>query len=131
MEHARMTPKRTSSSPDPLSLLPLTPAAFHILLALADGERHGYAIMRDVEERSDGDVRLAPGTLYGAIKRMLDQGIVEETDDRPDAEDDDERRRYYRLTRFGRDVVRAEAARLERLVEAARSKKLVARPRTS
>lgn len=126
-----MTPRSTAQKPDPLSLLPLTPAAFHILLALADGERHGYAIMRDVEERSDGDVRLAPGTLYGAIRRMLDQGVVEETDDRPEPDEDDERRRYYRLTRFGRDVVRAEAARLERLVEAARSKKLVARPRPS
>ena len=123
-----MNPRRAAATPDPLALLPLTPPAFHILLALADGERHGYAIMRDVEARSDGEVRLAPGTLYGAIKRMLEQGVVEETDERPAPDEDDGRRRYYRLTRFGLEVLRAEAARLDRLVEAARSKKLVARP---
>jgi len=126
-----MNARRGATTPDPRSLLPLTPAALHILLALADGERHGYAIMRDVEERSGGEVRLAPGTLYGAIKRMLDQGVVEELADRPAPDEDDERRRYYRLTRFGREVARVEVARLERLVETARSARLVPRPRAS
>jgi len=111
---------------DPHDLLPLTPAAFHILLALVDGERHGYAIMREVEERTGGEVRLGPGTLYGAIKRLLEQGVVEELELRP-ADAADERRRYYRLTSFGRRVVAAEAERLERLVRLARAKKLVPR----
>jgi len=115
-------------SPDPDTILPLTTPAFHILLALADGERHGYAIMREVQERSGGAVRLGPGTLYGAIKRMLDQGVVEETTDRPAAAEDDERRRYYRLTLFGRQVLAAEADRLEVLVRAVRSKRLRTRP---
>jgi DNA-binding PadR family transcriptional regulator len=119
-----MTPRR----PDPHALLPLSPAAFHILLSLVDGERHGYAIMREVEARSGGEVRLGPGTLYGAIKRMLDQGVLEEAGERPAREGDDERRRYYRLTALGREVVAAEAARLERLVELARAKNLLPRP---
>ena len=111
-------------SPDPDAVLPLSTPVFHILLALADGERHGYAIMREVQERSSGAVRLGPGTLYGAIKRMLDQGVVEETRERPDPAEDDERRRYYRLTGFGRQVLTAEADRLEVLVRAVRSKRL-------
>lgn len=113
---------------DPHELLPLTPAVFHILLSLVEGERHGYAIMREVEERTGGEVRLGPGTLYGAIKRLLDQGILEELELRPAADAGEERRRYYRLTGFGRRVVVAEAERLERLVRVARSKNLV--PRT-
>ena len=85
---------------DPELFLPLTPAMFHILLALADRERHGYHIMQEVDERTEGKVRLGPGTLYGSIKRMLADGMIEETDERPDADMDDERRRYYRLTDF-------------------------------
>ena len=98
---------------------------FHILLALADKERHGYDIMREIDERSEGKMRLGPGTLYGSIKRMLSDGLIEELDERPDPELDDERRRYYRLTDLGRRVAVAEAERLERLVKSARSKKLL------
>ena len=112
---------------DPELFLPLTPAMFHILLALADRERHGYHIMQEVDERTEGKVRLGPGTLYGSIKRMLADGMIEETDERPDPELDDERRRYYRLTDLGLRVARAEAERLERLVNTARSKKLLSR----
>ena len=109
----------------PEAWLPLTPAMFHILLALADKERHGYEIMREVDERSEGKVRLGPGTLYGSVKRMLSDGLIEELDERPDPEHDDERRRYYRLTNLGHRVAVAEAERLERLVKNARAKKLL------
>jgi len=105
--------------------LPLTTTVFQILLALADGERHGYAIMREVEERTAGAVRLRPGTLYRALNRMLDDGWLEEVEERPDPELDDERRRYYRLTALGRRVAAAEAQRLAREVEWARDKKLL------
>ena len=105
--------------------LPLSPAMFHILLALADRERHGYDIMREVDQRTEGTVRLGPGTLYGSIKRMLSDGLIEELDERPDPELDDERRRYYRLTDFGHRVAVAEAERLARLVKSARNKKLL------
>ena len=114
-------------SPDPESVLPLTAATFHILLALVDEERHGYAIMREVAERTDGAVKLGPGTMYGSLKRLLEQGLVEESDERADPELDDERRRYYKITRFGIAVARAEARRLEELVRAARRKKLIGR----
>ena len=115
---------------DPQELLPLTPAVFHILLALAGEERHGYGIMQEVAARSGGKVRLGPGTLYGSIKRMLADGLIEESDERPDPELDDERRRYYRLTSFGQRVAAAEAERLARLVREARVKNLLpgARP---
>ena len=109
----------------PEAWLPLTPAMFHILLALADKDRHGYDIMREVDGRTEGKMRLGPGTLYGSIKRMLNDRLIEELDERPDPELDDERRRYYRLTDFGRRVAIAEAERLERLVKSARSKKLL------
>jgi DNA-binding PadR family transcriptional regulator len=109
--------------------LPLTPAALHILLSLADEERHGYGIMREVEDRTGGEVRLGPGTLYGAIKRMLAAGLMEESDERPDPELDDQRRRYYRITDFGRQVAGAEAERLADLVDTARDKKLFRRQR--
>lgn len=108
--------------------MPLTPAVLHILLALADGERHGYGIMREVEERTGGETRLGPGTLYGSIKRMLADGLIEESDERPDPAMDDQRRRYYRMTGFGRRVAGAEVARLQALVEAAREKRLVRVP---
>ena len=112
---------------DPEELLPLTPAVFHILLALADGERHGYGVIKEVDARTEGKVRLGPGTLYGSIKRMLAEGMIEESGERPDPELDDERRRYYRLTGFGRRVASAEAERLSGLVAAARAKRLLSR----
>ena len=102
--------------------LPLTPAVFHILLALADQDRHGYAIILDVADRTGGAMRLGTGTLYTAISRLLEQGLIEESDARPAEEDDDERRRYYRLTGFGREVAHAEARRLSALVRMARSR---------
>jgi DNA-binding PadR family transcriptional regulator len=110
------------AKPRPDGTLPLTPAVFNILLALSDGEKHGYAIMLEVEACTDGEIVLGPGTLYGAIKRMLAAGVIEESDQRPDPELDDERRRYYRLTGQGQRVLRAEANRLARQVQAARLK---------
>jgi DNA-binding PadR family transcriptional regulator len=102
-------------------LLPLPPAAFHILLSLARHENHGYAIMLDIEERTDGRFTLGPGTLYTSIKRMLKAGWIEESNDRPDPELDDERRRYYRLTGLGRRVTQAETERFSHTLELARS----------
>jgi DNA-binding PadR family transcriptional regulator len=98
---------------------------FHVLLALAEGDRHGYGIGTDVDRQTDGTVRLGPGTLYGLIKRLLADGLIVETDERPDPEFDDERRRYYRLTDFGRRIACAEAVRLERLVNQARARRLL------
>lgn len=109
-------------------MLPLTPAVFHILLALVDRERHGYGIMQEISARTDGKVRMGPGTLYGSIKRMLKDGLIEESGERPDPDLDDERRRYYRVTDFGQRVVRAEALRLAQLVDVARSKQLLPGP---
>lgn len=109
----------------PEAYLPLPPATFHILLALVERERHGYAIMKEVVERSEGAVRLGPGTLYGALKRLLEAGLVEEKGERADPNMGDERRRYYRLTGLGLSVARAEARRLEAVVRAARRKKLI------
>ena len=97
-------------------MLPLSPAVFHILLALAEGERHGYGIMQEIETRTGGKTKLGPGTLYGSIKRMLSDRLIEESAHRPDPSLDDERRRYYRLTGFGRRVAIAEAKRLQDLV---------------
>jgi DNA-binding PadR family transcriptional regulator len=107
---------------NPETLLPLSPQVFHVLVALADGDRHGYSIMQDVASRTDGKLRLSAGTLYGSVKRMLEQGLIVELreSERP-ATDDDERRRYYRLTAFGRRVARAEAERLTRLLDHARA----------
>ena len=104
---------------DPDQLLPLPGAVFQILVALAEGERHGYAIMQDVDNRTDGKMRLGPGTLYGAIKRMLVQGLIVESGTRPDPGLDDERRRYYQITPFGRTVAAAETERLSKLVSQA------------
>src|SRR6266568_8001440 len=106
----------------PQELLPLTPPVFHILLALADEERHGYGIMQDVARQTRDALQLGPGTLYGCLKRMLAAGLVEESDERPDPALDDERRRYYRMTTLGKRVVRAEAQRLAGAVMAARAK---------
>jgi len=106
----------------PQELLPLTQPVFHILLALADEERHGYGIMQDVAQQTEGALQLGPGTLYGCLKRMLAAGLVEESEERPDPALDDERRKYYRMTAFGKRVVRAEAQRLAGAVTAAMSK---------
>jgi DNA-binding PadR family transcriptional regulator len=105
--------------------LPLTALVFDVLLALSDGDQHGYRIIRDVAERSGGAVTLHAGTLYRTLARLLELGFIEELDDRPAADVDDQRRRYYRLTPFGRDVARAEARRLARQVESARHRRLL------
>jgi DNA-binding PadR family transcriptional regulator len=110
---------------EPETFLPITSAAFHILLALAKGERHGYAIMQDVTASTAGKLRLGPGTLYGTIKRLLADGLIIEAGDRPDAALTDERRRYYRLSDLGLRVASAEAERLERLVGIARERRLL------
>ena len=111
--------------------LPLPPSEFQILLALADGERHGYAIRTEVALRTGDTVRLGPGTLYGSIKRMLEQGLIEESARRPAAAQDDERRRYYRITLLGRSVASAEAARMAGLVDDARRKRLLGKLETA
>jgi DNA-binding PadR family transcriptional regulator len=116
-----MRPKRR----DPETLLPLTPAMFHVLIALADGERHGYAIIKEIERRTAGDLRLSAGTLYALVRRFVSEGVIEESAERPDPALDDERRRYYRLTAFGRGVAQAEARRFETLIAMARAKQLV------
>lgn len=103
------------------ALLPLPPATFHILLALAGDERHGYAIIQDVAARTGGEVKLSAGTLYRSIQRMLEQGLIEESRRRPAPDEDDERRRYYLLTPFGSAVARAEARRLTQLVRLAKA----------
>ena len=118
-------------SSDPRDRLPLTPVALNVLLALADGERHGYGIMLEVRERTGGKVRLGPGTLYGAIKRLKEGGVIEESGKRPDPEADDERRCYYRLTGFGGKVLAAEVERLDDLVRAARRKGAFPAPQPS
>src|SRR5687768_7667736 len=118
-----MSPRRDASE-----LLPLPVSEFQILLALVDDERHGYGIKGEVALRTSGEVQLGPGTLYGSIKRMVARGLIEESDERPDPELDDERRRYYRITSLGRRVVVAEARRMERLVGIARAKRLLKRP---
>ena len=104
--------------------LPLTPAIAHILLALVDEDRHGYAIMREVERVTEGATRMGPGTLYGTIKRLLAAGLVQEADERPDPALDDDRRRYYRITPLGRRVLQAENARLTTFLAAARAKRV-------
>jgi DNA-binding PadR family transcriptional regulator len=110
------------------SYLPLTPAMFHILLALADGEKHGYAILKEVSRRTDGKVQLSAGTLYGNLARLEGSGMIVESDRRPEIGLDDERRRYYRLTEFGRAVAMAEARRMQEALEQAYAKKLFRKP---
>jgi len=110
-----------TAPPAPESLLPLPEAALHILMSLSDEDRHGYAVIQDVLARTGGEVRLSPGTLYRSIQRMLEQGLIVEKRERPAPEEDDERRRYYRITPLGTAVARAEARRLAELVRLARA----------
>jgi DNA-binding PadR family transcriptional regulator len=122
-----MSPSRrgTQEDPSPESFLPLHKDTFHILLSLADRDRHGYSVMQDVAERTEGAHRLSPSSLYASIRRLLEQGLIEELAERPDPEHDDERRRYYRLTPLGRRVAMAEARRLDRLLADARASGLL------
>lgn len=122
-------PEETVERPE--DHLPLTPAVFHVLVALADGECHGYAIMQEVERTTGGRVAMGPGTLYGTIKRLRAAGLIAESDERPDPEIDDSRRRYYRLTGLGRRVAAAEADRLAAAVADARAKRLLPDPSPS
>jgi DNA-binding PadR family transcriptional regulator len=116
----------TEAMQNPEGFLPLTPAVFNILLALSDGDKHGYGIMLEVEANTKGQVLMGPGTLYGSIKRMLQAGLIEESDERVDPEMDDPRRRsYYRLTDLGRRILRMEAERLVSQVRIARLKKIL------
>jgi DNA-binding PadR family transcriptional regulator len=119
--------RNTPEAPAPESFLPLPRDTFHILVSLADRDRHGYSVMKDVLDRTDGALRFSPSSLYASIRRLLEKGLIEELADRPDPEHDDERRRYYRLTRLGRSVATAEARRLERLLLDARSTGLLSR----
>lgn len=114
--------------PGAAELLPLTPVAFEILLALAGGERHGYAIMQSIEERTGGEMSLHAGTLYRAVGRLVDAGLLRELEERPDPEEDDRRRRYYGITALGREVAAAESARLASQVRSARDRRLWERP---
>jgi DNA-binding PadR family transcriptional regulator len=113
---------------EPEMMLPLTSAVFHVLLALAGGELHGYAIMQEVAAHTDGQIKMGPGTLYGTVKRLLEAQLIDESDERPDPHLDDERRRYYRLTGAGERVVKAEARRYAEIVKIARGKKLIRKP---
>jgi DNA-binding PadR family transcriptional regulator len=113
--------------PTPESFLPLPRDTFHILVSLADRDRHGYSVMKDVLERTGGALRLSPSSLYASIRRLLNKDLIEELDERPDPAQDDERRRYYRLTSLGRAVASAEARRLERLLADARASGLLPR----
>ena len=115
---------KRSPDPAPGDFIPLSPAIHHILLALADEERHGYGIMLEVARLTDGVTRMGPGTLYGTIKRLLQSGLIEEAATRPDPELDDERRRYYRITPLGSKVLQAETSRISLLLTAARAKKV-------
>lgn len=116
----------TETLQNPDEFLPLTPAVFNILLALADGEKHGYGIMQEVETNTKGQMLMGPGTLYGSIKRMLQADLIEESDERADPEMDDQRRRYYKLTSLGRRTLRMEAERLAAQVKIARAKNIFA-----
>jgi DNA-binding PadR family transcriptional regulator len=117
----------TPDDAEAAALLPLPTATFHILMAVADEPRHGYAILQDVAARTNGEMKLGAGTLYRSIQRMLEQGLLEELRERPAREDDDERRRYYRITRFGSAVAKAEIRRLSELLRLARATRLAPR----
>ena len=116
----------TETLQNPEEFTPLTPAVFNILLSLADGEKHGYGIMLEVEANTNGQVIMGPGTLYGSIKRMLKADLIEESDERADPEMDDQRRKYYKLTNLGRRVLSMEAERLASQVMIARAKNILA-----
>jgi DNA-binding PadR family transcriptional regulator len=118
------------SDRDPAQLLPLTPGMFQVLIALADGEKHGYAIIKEVSRRTVGEVTLSAATLYTIVRRFVQEGVIAESAERPDPSLDDERRRYYRLTDFGRRVARAEAQRMETVLAMARAKKLIPKTRS-
>ena len=118
----------TTQPPNPQQFIPLTPAVFNILLALSEDDKHGYAILQSIAQRTGGQVRMGTGTLYGIIKRLLADGWIEEIDERPDPSLDDERRRYYRLTRLGAQVASAEAERMAQLVKVARQQGLLPDP---
>lgn len=120
-----------TGTPDPRRHLPLTQAVFHVLLALAGGERHGYGIIQDAAAATAGAVTLRTGTLYTILKRLLEEGFILESDHRPAAADDDERRRYYALTSLGRAVLQAEAQRMEQMVKLARSRRMLPKPAKS
>ena len=111
---------RAGKSRDPRTFLPLTPRVYHVLLALAAAPLHGYGLILAVQEHTDGVIVMRTGTLYVLLHRLLDQRLIEQSDDRPEADEDDERRRYYRLTELGRAVVEAESMRLQSVVAAAR-----------
>ena len=117
--------RMTHENEDIDAILPLPPATFHILMALADEDRHGYAVIQDIAARTDGELKMSAGTLYRSIQRMQEQGLIVETRSRRAPEDDDERRRYYRITPFGLAVARAEAHRLTRMVKLARARGIV------
>lgn len=119
----------TKRRKDAEALLPLTPGMFQVLIALADGEKHGYAMIKEVTRRTGGNIVLSAGTLYAIIRRFVQEGVIEEAPGRPDPALDDERRHYYRLTDFGREVARAEAARMEAALGAARAKNLIPKAR--
>jgi DNA-binding PadR family transcriptional regulator len=116
---------------DPEDLLPLTPAEFEVLIALADGNKHGYAILKEVARRSGGEVRLGVATLYALLRRLVSEGLLAESAERPSAALDDERRRYFHVTEFGRRVAMAEARRMEKALAMARAKNLIRRPKTA
>ena len=116
---------RRKNSAGPALRLPLSPAMLHVLIALADRERHGYAILKEIKRRTDGRVEMSAGTLYGVIRRLYADGMIQESDERPDPELDDERRRYYRLTDLGRRAVAAEAERMEGVLRMVRAKNLL------
>jgi DNA-binding PadR family transcriptional regulator len=126
-----MPSRRNPDEPAPESFLPLHRDTFHILVSLADCDRHGYSVMQDVAERTNGALKFSPSSLYSSIKRLLQQGLIEELAERPDPEHDDERRRYYRLTRLGRKVAMAEAQRLEKLLADARTTGLLPKKRVT
>lgn len=123
-----MTDSPPAPQPDPASLLPLTPAVFGILMALADGEKHGYAIMQAVADETSGGLQMGPGTLYGTLERMLRASLVTEAEGPDETAPHRERRRYYRLTSFGRRVLRTEVDRLQQAIALARRKKIILRP---
>ncbi len=120
--------RRAEQAPDPRTQLPLSAVVLHILLALTDGDRHGYAIAQEIEATTDGEIRTGPGTLYGSIQRMLTSALIEEAPQRRRTADDDERRRYYRMTTFGRNVLALELERLAAVVATAREKNLLRGP---